>query len=134
MFVTCKRQWLTEKVKIATQLAPAHPVKEFIDGEEFHLYGASYRLQLVDHVPAGVEQLPAFAPEGILYVRRQSLAQTRQVIIGLYRKIGLVWLQQHGRQYELDGQISNLTYDAPLTGFELPQPREREVVLHAQLP
>ncbi|MEU3642924.1 YgjP-like metallopeptidase domain-containing protein [Lentzea sp. NPDC034063] len=109
-FVTCKRQWLTEKVKIATRLAPAHPIKEFIDGEEFHLYGASYRLQLVDHVPAAVDQLPAFAPEGILYVHRQSPAQIRLAIIGLYRKIGLAWLQRHGRQYELDGQISDLTY------------------------
>ena len=97
-------------MKIATQLAPDHPVKEFLDGEEFHLYGTSYRLQLVDRAPAGVEQLPSFAPEGILYVRRQSQDQVRRAIIGLYRQIGLAWLQQHGRQYELDGQISDLAY------------------------
>jgi predicted metal-dependent hydrolase len=80
-FVTCKRQWLTEKVKIATRLAPDHPVKEFVDGEEFQLYGASYRLQFVDRAPAGIEQLPAFAPEGILCVRRQSQDQVRRAII-----------------------------------------------------
>lgn len=109
-FVTCKRQWLTEKVKIATQLAPDHPAKELVDGEEFHLYGTSYRLQLVDSPPAGFEQLPAFAPEGILYVRRQSPAQVRRTIIGLYRQIGLAWIRHHGRRYELDAQIADLAY------------------------
>ncbi|MEV6242711.1 YgjP-like metallopeptidase domain-containing protein [Lentzea sp. NPDC051838] len=92
-FVTCKRQWLTEKVKIATQLAPDHPLKEFVDGEEFQLYGARYRLQFVDRAPAGIEQLAAFAPDGILYVRRQSPARVRQAIIMLYRQIGLAWVR-----------------------------------------
>lgn len=109
-FVTCKRQWLSEKVTIATQLVPDHPIKEFVNGEEFHLFGTSYRVQLVDRVSAGIEQLSAFAPEGILYVRRQSQAQVRRAIIGLYRRIGLAWVQHHGRRYELDGQISNLAY------------------------
>lgn len=109
-FVTRKRQWLTEKVKIATQLAPDHPVKKFVDGEEFHLYGTGYRLQLVDRAPAGIKQLPAFAPDGILYARRQSPPLVRRAIIGLYQQIGLAWVRHHGRQYELDARVSDLAY------------------------
>ena len=109
-FITSKRHWLTEKVKVATLMAPNHPVKEFVDGEEFHLYGVGYRLQLVDRAPAGIEQLAVFAPDGILYARRQSPAQTRRAIIGLYRQMGLEWVRHHGRRYEFDGQISDLDY------------------------
>ncbi|MEV6236767.1 YgjP-like metallopeptidase domain-containing protein [Lentzea sp. NPDC051838] len=109
-FVTCKRRWLTEKVKIATELAPDHSIKEFVDGEEFYLFGISYQLRLVDHAPAGIEQLPMFAPDGNLYCRRQRPVQVRRAIIGLYQQVGLQWIRRHGRRYELDGAIPDLAY------------------------
>ncbi|MGI5506479.1 M48 family metallopeptidase [Lentzea sp. CA-135723] len=109
-FVASKRRWLAEKVKTATELAPAHPIKGFTEGEEFHLFGTGYRLQLVDRAPAGIDQLPAFGPDGILYARRQSRAAVRRAVVGLYRRIGLEWVQRLGRPYELDGQISGLMY------------------------
>lgn len=105
-----RRRWIAQNVETAARLAPDHPVKEFVDGEEFDLLGRRYRLQLVDSTPAGVEQLPAATAEGVLYARRQRPEQVRRAVIELYRQVGLAWTKREGRQYELDGRIEGLNY------------------------
>ncbi|MCE7011697.1 M48 family metallopeptidase [Kibdelosporangium philippinense] len=109
-FVSGHRTWITEKVATAVRLAPDHPVKEFVDGETFDLFGQRYRLRFVDTLPAGVEQLPAVTAERVLYVRRQRPERVRRAIIGLYRQEGLAWARREGRQYELGGRIEHLSY------------------------
>lgn len=110
-FVRSHRRWIIEKVETATRLAPDHPVKEFVDGEEFDLLGQRYQLHLVDALPTGVEQLPAATGDHILYARRQRPEQVRRAIIGLYRQVGLGWTRSEGRQYERDGRIEGLDYE-----------------------
>lgn len=109
-FVRGHRRWITEKVETATRLAPDHPVKEFIDGEEFDLLGQRYQLHLVDTLPTDVEQLPAVTADHVLYARRQRPEQVRRAIIGLYRQEGLAWARREGRQCEQDGQIEGVRY------------------------
>lgn len=109
-FVDSHRRWITEKVDTATRLAPDHAVKEFADREEFDLLGRRYRLQLVDAPPAGNAQLPLITPDGVLAARRQRPELVRRAVIGLYQQVGLAWLRREGRQYELDGHISGLSY------------------------
>ena len=109
-FVGSHRRWITEKVGTATRLAPDHAVKQFVDGEEFDLLGRRYRLQFVDASPAGTAQLPLITSDGVLAARRQRPELVRRAIIGLYQQVGLAWLHREGRQYELDGHITGLTY------------------------
>jgi len=110
-FVSSHRRWIAGKVETATRLAPDHPVKEFVDGEEFDLLGRRYQLHLVDTLPAGVEQLPAVTADHLLYARRQPAEQIRRAIIGLYRHAGLDWVRREGYQYEKDGRIGGLRYE-----------------------
>lgn len=109
-FVGSHRRWITEKVESATRLAPDHAVKDFVEGEEFDLLGQRYRLQLVDASPAGTAQLPLITSDGFLSARRQRPELVRRAVIGLYRQVGLAWLRREGRQYELDGRITGLSY------------------------
>lgn len=109
-FVRSRRRWITTKVDTATRLAPDHPVKEFVDGDEFDLLGERYRLQLVDSLPSGVGPLPAATADHVLYARRQRPEQVRRAVIELYQRVGLSWLKREGRQYELDGGIEGLDY------------------------
>jgi predicted metal-dependent hydrolase len=109
-FVGSHRRWITEKVDSATQLAPDHAVKEFVDGEEFDLLGRRYRLQLGDASPAAAAQLPLITPDGVLTARRQRPELARRAVIGLYQQAGLAWLRREGRHYELDGHITGLNY------------------------
>jgi predicted metal-dependent hydrolase len=109
-FVGSHRRWISENVDTAARLAPNHAVKRFIDGEEFDLLGQRYRLHLVDTLPTTIEHLPAITPDGVLYVGRQLPAKVGQTIIGLYRQIGLAWMRQEGRQYEVDDRIAGVTY------------------------
>lgn len=109
-FVGTHRRWISEKVATAIRLEPAFAIKQFVDGEEYDLLGHSYRLRLVDAVPAAVEQQPPTTSDSVLYVRRQRPEQIRRAVIGLYQQVGLAWLRQEGRQYEEDGRIAGLTY------------------------
>ncbi|MEU0509280.1 YgjP-like metallopeptidase domain-containing protein [Amycolatopsis sp. NPDC006125] len=109
-FVAGHRRWITEKVDIATRLDPDHAVKEFGDGEEFDLLGRHYRLQLVEASPAGAAQLPVITSDGVVSARRQRPELVRRAVIGLYQQVGLAWLRREGRQYELDGHITGLSY------------------------
>lgn len=109
-FVRRHRRWITEKVGTAARLAPDHPVKEFVDGEEFDLLGQRYQLHLVDAPPASVKQLPIVKADHVLYARRQRPEEVRRAIIGLYRQKGLAWAGREGRRYELDGRIEDLSY------------------------
>jgi hypothetical protein len=109
-FVRGHRRWITEKVGTAVRLAPDHPVKELVNGEEFDLLGRHYQLQLVDTPPAGVEQLAVVTADRVLYVRRQPPEKVRRAIVGLYRQTGLAWARNEGRQYELDSRIEGLRY------------------------
>ena len=109
-FVGSHRRWITEKVDTATRLAPDHAVKEFVDGEEFDLLGQRYRLRLVDASPTGAAQLPVITSHGVLSARTQRPELVRRAVIGLYQQVGLAWLRREGRQYELDGHITGLSY------------------------
>jgi predicted metal-dependent hydrolase len=109
-FVASRRRWLAAQVDTATCLAPDHAVKRLVDGEGFILLGQRYRLRLVDTTPAAVEQLPVATDNGLLCVRRQRPQQVRRAIIEAYRRVGLAWLRQEGRQYELAGSITGLSY------------------------
>lgn len=109
-FVGSHRRWIAAQVDTATRLAPDHPVKQLVDGEEFALLGQCHRLCLVDTMPPAVEQLPAATDDGVLCVRRQRPQQVRRAVIDLYRQVGLAWLRREGRQYELDGGITGLNY------------------------
>ena len=109
-FVGSHRRWITEKVVTATRLAPDHAVKEFVNGEEFDLLGRRYRLQLVDGSSAGAARLPLITSDGLLSVRRQRRELVRRAVIGVYQQAGLAWLRREGRQYELDGRITGLSY------------------------
>lgn len=108
--VRSRRRWITKAMDKARRLAPDHPVKEFVDDEEFDLLGQRYRLQLVDSLPAGTERLPTAKADHVLLARRQRPEQVRRAVIGLYRQVGLAWATRMGRQYELDGGIEGLSY------------------------
>lgn len=110
-FVRGHLRWITKNVTTAARLAPNHSVKQFINGEQFDLLGQRYRLQLVDTPPAGIKQLPTFTADHVLYVQKQRPEQIRRAIIGLYRQVGLTWATREGRQYEQDGQITDLRYE-----------------------
>lgn len=109
-FVSSHRRWIVKHVSTAMRLAPAHEIKQFVDGEQFDLLGQRYQLQLVDIPPLDVGQLPAVTADHKLYVRRQRVEQVRRAIIGLYRQVGLDWVRRVGRQYELEGHIEALDY------------------------
>lgn len=110
-FIRSRRHWITEKVDTAVRLAPNHPIKALVNGEEFDLFGQRYQLHLVAALPTGTKQLPATTADRILYARAQRPERIHQAIIGWYRQVGLDWMKHEGGRYERDGRIEGLRYE-----------------------
>lgn len=88
-FVRHSRAWIESKLRLRDQHRPAHPVREFREGESFRYLGREYRLLLVDEGGPRV-RLAA----GRLRMDKAVAAEPRRArreLIAWYRKAGLRW-------------------------------------------
>jgi len=88
-FVRQSREWIESKLRLRDQHRPAHPVREFRDGESFRYLGREYRLLLVDE--GGT---PVRLAAGRLRMDKAVAAEPRRArreLITWYRKAGLRW-------------------------------------------
>ncbi|MFD6490236.1 M48 family metallopeptidase [Streptomyces sp. NPDC060188] len=89
VFVRQSRAWIDSKLGLRDQHRPAHPVREFKDGERFRYLGREYRLLLTDE--GGT---PVRLAAGRLRMDRAVAGepgQARRELIAWYRRAGLRW-------------------------------------------
>ena len=88
-FVRQSRDWIESKFRLRDQRRPAHPVREFREGESFRYLGREYRLLLVDE--GGT---PVRLAAGRLWMDKAVAAEPRRArreLIAWYGKVGLRW-------------------------------------------
>jgi predicted metal-dependent hydrolase len=89
-----RRRWIYDKLEQRAQDAAARPVKEFVTGEGFYYLGRSYRIQLVDAVPAPVRLV-----RGRLQLHRDRLDRAEEDLIDWYRGRGHSWLPRRAEPW-----------------------------------
>ncbi|MFJ9249192.1 M48 family metallopeptidase [Streptomyces sp. NPDC101776] len=88
-FVRQSRAWIESKLLLRERHRPAHPVREFRDGETFRYLGREYRLLLVDE-----GRSPVRLTAGRLRLDKEVAAdpaRARRDLVAWYRKSGLRW-------------------------------------------
>ncbi|MEV6531530.1 SprT family zinc-dependent metalloprotease [Streptomyces sp. NPDC051639] len=106
-FVRQSRGWVESKLQLRAQHRPAHPLREFRDGESFRYLGREYRLLLVDEGMA-----PLRLRAGRLRMDKAVAAepgQARRDLIAWYRKSGLRWSQGRLQPWAARMEVSEPT-------------------------
>ncbi|MET9408293.1 SprT family zinc-dependent metalloprotease [Streptomyces sp. NPDC002935] len=88
-FVRQSRAWIDSKLLLRGRHRPAHPTREFRDGESFRYLGREYRLLLVDEGRA-----PVRLAAGRLRMDKVVAAEparARRDLVAWYTKSGLRW-------------------------------------------
>ncbi|MEU1848005.1 SprT family zinc-dependent metalloprotease [Streptomyces sp. NPDC019990] len=88
-FLRGSETWLDDKLRRREDHPPAHPVREFRDGETFAYLGRAYRLQIGDEERATVRLVAGRMVMGKGAVRNPVVA--RRALIGWYRSTGQRW-------------------------------------------
>jgi predicted metal-dependent hydrolase len=91
IFLRGSETWLGDKLRRREDHPPAHPVREFRDGETFAYLGRGYRLQIVGAGQATVRLSAGRMMIGKGLVRDPVAA--RRAMIGWYRGTGQRWAQ-----------------------------------------